>query len=114
MYNFISFLLKKCHMSVQCFFLYIDNRWSNFYVCIFSFHIFPYFTFRLQDKIFTLLTSNQYKEAVTLMLAAIETFPDIAVDKQFVVEEDDEEQENSKSPVTMDTMTCLKHIFLGR
>jgi hypothetical protein len=44
------------------------------------------------------------------MNAARESFPDIATEKQSTEEENEEEE---KDPVTMDTITCLKNLFIG-
>ncbi|KAL4220856.1 meiotic chromosome condensation [Mactra antiquata] len=69
----------------------------------------------VQDKIYTMMMNNQYKDAVMLMSAAMETFPEISVEKQAPVEdEESEDRDSTKSPVTMDTMTCLKHIFVEK
>ncbi|XP_060583069.1 condensin complex subunit 1-like isoform X2 [Ruditapes philippinarum] len=63
------------------------------------------------EKIYQQLTSSQLKDAVMLMNAARESFPDIATEKQSTEEENEEEE---KEPVTMDTITCLKNLFIER
>ena len=46
------------------------------------------------------------------MNAAKETFPDLAVDKQQQRMETDSEEE--KETETLDTLACLKNIFMGK
>ena len=56
------------------------------------------------------MTSGQLKDAVILMNAVKETFPDVAVDKQHMETDDDEEKEAE----TLDTLSCLKNVFMGK
>ena len=64
------------------------------------------------EKIYNQLTSGQLKDGVILMNAAKETFPDLAVDKQQQHMETDSEEE--KETETLDTLACLKNIFMGK
>ena len=61
------------------------------------------------EKIYQQLASSQLKDAVILMNAAKESFPDIATEKPAT----EEENEEAKEPVTMDTVACLKNLFMG-
>ena len=63
------------------------------------------------DKIFNLLTSRQLKDSIVLMNAAKESFPDLAVNKQ-TMEVDDEEEKEEPGP--LDTLSCLKNLFMGK
>ena len=62
-------------------------------------------------KIFNLLTSRQLKDSIVLMNAAKESFPDLAVNKQ-TMEVDDEEEKEESGP--LDTLSCLKNLFMGK
>ncbi|XP_053379231.1 condensin complex subunit 1-like [Mercenaria mercenaria] len=61
------------------------------------------------EKIYTQLTGSQLKDAVMLMNAAKESFPDIATEKHNTEQENEEEEKES---VAMDTLTCLKNLFI--
>lgn len=67
------------------------------------------FSHSVLEKIYGQLLSKDYKDAVELMSVAKETFPEVAMEKHHT-EEDSEETEE---PVTMDTLQCLKHLFMG-
>lgn len=56
------------------------------------------------------MTSGHLKDSVILMNAAKEIFPDLSGNKQQMETDEDEEKEESGP---LDTLTCLKNLFMG-
>lgn len=67
----------------------------------------PFLVHSVQEKIYQQLGAKELKDAVCLMVAAREIFPEVAIEKR------DSEQEEGEESVTMDTLACLKHVFMG-
>ena len=65
-------------------------------------------TSSVMEKIYNQLVAKELKDAVQLMLVAKEALPEVAMEKTGSQDEEEEE------PVVMDTMSCLKHVFMGK
>lgn len=68
----------------------------------------------LTEKIYNSLSKRELKDAVQLMNAAKEAFPDLAVEKRDVTENDDDEEVEEKESSPLDSLTCLKNIFMEK
>ena len=64
----------------------------------------------VSDKIFIKMTGGELKDACVLMMAAVEVFPDLMVQRQAAAGGDDqEEEEELPAPTTLDALQNLFH-----
>ncbi|XP_052287084.1 condensin complex subunit 1-like isoform X2 [Dreissena polymorpha] len=66
------------------------------------------------EKVYKMLCEKELKDAVSFINAAKETFPDLYHVKQAQPSRDNDEDDGDNEPETMDTMACLKNIFMDK